>query len=155
MKTMDIKFIWMKVQISCAYFCEDGHLIFFLSLWYSKSIKNHDEQFETLRDNVVQSGSSTQRTTVMNMPIHKTFKDLFPQPQSIPLISAGPMLYEDTMKFRVSWVSYKDKCLYCLTFLVYRSLPTTCEVDDHSSRDALLSDDYDKLPPLRFVIFCL
>ena len=50
-------------------------------------------------------------------------------------------------------VFYKDNCLCCLTFLVYRSLPTICEVDDRGSRDALLSDDYDKLPPLRFVMF--
>ena len=33
------------------------------------------------------------------------------------------------------------------------SLPMLCEVDDPSLRDALLSSDYDDLPPLRFVRF--
>ena len=103
MKTMDIKFNRTKAQMSCVYFYEDGYVIFFSLSWYSKSVKTCDEQFETFQDNVVQSGSSTQRTTVMDTPTRKTFKDLFPQPQTTPLITAGPTLYEDTMKFRVSW----------------------------------------------------
>jgi hypothetical protein len=41
-------------------------------------------------------------TSILDVPTRKTFRDLFPQPQTTPLMSAGAMLYEDTMKFRVS-----------------------------------------------------
>ena len=76
----------------------------FSLLSYSDSVEDCNDQFKRLQDNAVQSGSSAQHTTVTDVttPSRKTFKDIFPQPPTTPLMTAGPTLYEDTMKFRVS-----------------------------------------------------
>ncbi|KAF8962224.1 hypothetical protein BDZ97DRAFT_1920698 [Flammula alnicola] len=42
--------------------------------------------------------------------VHRTFKDVFPQPLTTPMMSNGPLLYEDTMKFRVPARSLTPLC---------------------------------------------
>ena len=49
-----------------------------------------------------QNENPVDSSSVANTPTRKKFKDLFPQLPTTPLMTAGPTLYEDTMKFRVS-----------------------------------------------------
>lgn len=82
----------------------------------------------------------------------KTFREFLSQPQTTPMMSSGPTLYyEDTMKYRVEWVSHLFSSLTIFTFYFYSQLPSQCEVDKPELRDELLSEQYKNLPPLKSV----
>lgn len=82
----------------------------------------------------------------------KTFREFFSQPQTTPMMSSSPTLYyEDTMKYRVTWVSHSFSSFTIFTFHLYSELPNQCEIDKPELRDELLSEQYEKLPPLKSV----
>jgi hypothetical protein len=61
-------------------------------------------QYETIhpeprKEGFIVSSSATNAPT----PSRKTFRDLFPKPQTTAMMSSGPLLYyEDTMKYQVA-----------------------------------------------------
>ena len=94
------------------------------------------------KKNLSNSSSSSAKTTFADAMKHMGLR--------LPSKDEGPCL-QDITGVRVSCV-WLHISISCVNLKWCSSLPSVCEVTNKALQDNLLADDYDTLPPLRYVL---
>lgn len=84
-------------------------------------------------------------------PARRKFKDVHPIAQSTPMLSDGPVLLEDSMKFAVTCVYISLSLIHNILYYIHSQLPDECQVTRPELQDDDLKDQYMSLPNLRYV----